>query len=254
MLKKSLLTIASLTSIGFLPLAHAADQPVDNRWYLAPFATFIKTDSDRHADDGWGGGLGMGKMINKHINLEIKGFFNGLDRVNTRKDWELAGGTVDLQYFFSRQRLAPYAVIAAGGMNTYLGGRNAMGFIAEAGVGLTYEVSDNFLLRSDVRYRYDNNQTRVQRGTTEFDDMTVNVGFVIPFGAKPTYVARAETPVADVPVAAAAPDCSTLDDDGDGVNNCVDRCLRTPESSAVDHEGCPVKLVLKGEHFMFDSA
>ncbi|MDD5273555.1 MAG: OmpA family protein, partial [Methylovulum sp.] len=62
------------------------------------------------------------------------------------------------------------------------------------------------------------------------------------------------TPVADVPVAAAAPDCSTLDDDGDGVNNCVDRCLRTPESSAVDNAGCPVKLVLKAEHFMFDSA
>jgi OOP family OmpA-OmpF porin len=254
MLKKSLLTIASLTSMGFLPLAHAADQPVDNRWYLAPFGTFIKTDSDRHSDDGWGAGLGLGKMINQHINLEIKGFYNELDRDRTRKDWELAGGTVDLQYFFSRQRLAPYAVVAAGGMNTYLGGRNAIGFIAEAGLGLTYAVTDNFLLRSDVRYRYDNNQTHVQRGTTEFDDMTVNVGFVIPFGAKPTYVARAETPVADAPMAVAAPDCSTLDDDHDGVNNCVDRCLRTPESSSVDNAGCPVKLVLKGEHFMFDSA
>ena len=71
MLKKSLLTIATLTSVGFLPLARAADQPVDNRWYVSPFGTFIKTDSDRRADDGWGAGLGIGKMINclvPHLN------------------------------------------------------------------------------------------------------------------------------------------------------------------------------------------
>jgi OOP family OmpA-OmpF porin len=165
----------------------------------------------------------------------------------------LAGGSLDLQYYFSRQKLAPYAVVSVGGMDTRLNKNNAIGFIAEAGLGLTYEVSDNFLLRTDVRYRYNNNQTRVQAGTTDFDDMTVNVGFVIPFGAKPTYVAQAEAPIVDTPVAV-VPDCSTLDDDRDGVNNCVDRCLRTPEGSTVDNAGCPVKLILKGQHFNYDSA
>jgi len=256
MLKKSLLTIASLTSVGFLPLANAADQPVDNRWYISPFGTFIKTDSDRRADDGWGAGLGIGKMINKHLNLEVRGFYNELDGDNTRRSertWELAGGTVDLQYYFSRQKLASYAVVAVGGMDTRLNTNNAAGIIAEAGLGLTYEVSDNFMLRSDVRYRYNDNQSRVQRGTTDFDDLTVNVGFVIPFGAKPTYVAQVETPIVERSVIA-EPDCSTLDDDHDGVNNCIDRCLRTPEGSTVDSSGCPVKLILKGQHFNYDSA
>ena len=52
MLKKNLLTVAILTSIGVLPLVHAAEQPTDNRWYISPFGTFIKTDNDRRADDG----------------------------------------------------------------------------------------------------------------------------------------------------------------------------------------------------------
>ena len=257
MMKKCLLTVATLTSVGFLPLAHAADQPTDNRWYISPYGTFIKTDSDRRADDGWGGGLGIGKMINKHLNLEIRGFYNQLDGDNTARSsrtWDTVGGTVDLQYYFSRQKLAPYAVVAVGGMDTGLNKQNTTTFIAEGGLGLTYEVSDTFLLRTDVRYRYNNNQDNVQRGTTEFDDMVVNVGFVIPFGPKPTYKAKAEAPVAYTPVAEAAPDCSTLDDDHDGVNNCIDRCLSTPESSTVDAAGCPVKLILKGQHFNFDSA
>ncbi|GAB6141633.1 OmpA family protein [Methylosoma difficile] len=256
MLKRSLLTVATLTSVGLLPLAHAADQPVDNRWYISPFGTFIKTDNDRQADDGWGGGLGVGKMINRYLNLEVRGFYNSLDGDNSAtsdREWTLAGGTLDLQYYFSRQKLAPYAVVAVGGMDTRLNKINSIGFLAEGGLGLTYEVSNNFLLRSDVRYRYNNNEDHVQSGTTEFDDMVVNVGFVIPFGAKPTYVAQTETPVAAAPVAA-APDCSTLDDDNDGVNNCVDQCPVTPANSTVDRSGCPVKLILKGEHFNFDSA
>ncbi len=256
MLKKNLLTVAILTSIGVLPLVHAAEQPTDNRWYISPFGTFIKTDNDRRADDGWGAGLGIGKMINKHLNLEARGFYNQLDGDNTRRSdrtWDLAGGTLDLQYYFSRQKFAPYAVIAVGGMDTRLNKHNAIGFIAEAGLGVNYEMSDNFMLRGDVRYRYNNNQDHVQAGTTEFDDMTVNVGFVIPFGAKPTYVAQAETPTAYTPVAA-TPDCSTLDDDQDGINNCGDRCLGTPEGSTVDNVGCPVKLILKGQHFNYDSA
>jgi len=63
-LKISLLAIASLTSIGFLPLAQAADQAHENdsyssqvqdtRWYIAPFGSFVRTGGDRNSSDGWG--------------------------------------------------------------------------------------------------------------------------------------------------------------------------------------------------------
>lgn len=36
----------------------------------------------------------------------------------------------------------------------------------------------------------------------------------------------------------AVPDCSKMDDDGDGVNNCIDKCPDTPKGAHVDATGC----------------
>ncbi|WP_333872911.1 OmpA family protein [Methylobacter sp.] len=257
MLKKNLLTIVSLAGLGFLPLAQAADRfhddrrVDDDRWYVAPFGTFVRTGGDRNASDGWGGGMGIGKMLDKHFNVELKGFYEEFS--GTNGPWSLAGGTADLQYYFIRDKFSPYAVIGAGAMNSCASANCGIGVIGEAGAGFTYELHDNFLLRSDVRYRYNNNlNANVQPGTEQFHDMTVNVGFVIPFGDKPKPAPRPE------PVVAAAPepvrDCSTQDADADGVNDCLDRCPGTVKGSKVDNSGCPVRLVLKGQHFKYDSA
>ena len=56
MLKRKSLTIASLIGVSVLPLAQAADQIQDDRWYIAPFASYVQTGGDRKADEGWGGG------------------------------------------------------------------------------------------------------------------------------------------------------------------------------------------------------
>jgi OOP family OmpA-OmpF porin len=45
-----------------------------------------------------------------------------------------------------------------------------------------------------------------------------------------------------------------MDTDADGVNNCLDRCPGTPSGSTVDSAGCPIRLILKGQHFEYDSA
>ncbi|TAK59833.1 OmpA family protein [Methylobacter sp.] len=257
MLKKNLLTIASLTIVGFLPLAQAADQSYkiwshedrqypDNRWYIAPFGTFVKSGGDRSAKDGWGGGMGIGKMLDKHFNVELKGFYEEFGGDNG--PWSLTGGTADLLYFISRDRFSPYAVIGAGAMNSCASANCGVGVIGEAGAGFTYEVHENFLLRSDVRYRYNNNlNAQVQPGTDEFHDMVVNVGFVIPFGDKPKRVARTEIPMA-------APSTAVLDSDGDGVPDSMDKCPGTMKGTKVDFSGCPVRLVLRGQHFQRNSA
>ncbi len=252
MLKRKLLTIAAFSSVAFLPLAQAADQIQDDRWYVSPFASFIKSGGDRRAKDGWGGGMGIGKILDKHFNVEVKGFYQGFGGDNG--PWDLTGGTADLQYYFFRDKFSPYAVVAAGGMNTCASANCGVGLIGEAGAGFTYELHDNFLIRSDVRYRYNNNlNAQVQPGTDEFHDMTVNVGFVIPFGDKPKPVAKEEKSIAAAPVAAVE-SCSTRDSDSDGVSDCVDQCPGTLKGSKVDNTGCPVRLVLKGEHFKYDSA
>ncbi|OAI15610.1 flagellar motor protein MotB [Methylomonas lenta] len=248
MLKKNLLTSATLIGMGFVPLAQAADQFLDNRWYVAPFASYVETGGDRKAADGWGGGLGVGKIIDEHFNAELRGFYQGFG--GTNGPWDLAGGTADLQYYFFRDKFSPYAVMGLGAMNTCASANCGVGFIGEAGLGVSYEVADNLLIRSDVRYRYNNNfNAHVQSGTDEFHDMTVNLGVVIPFGEKPKYVAKAEPYIAP-PV----DDCSTRDSDADGVNDCLDKCPGTIKGATVDHNGCAVRLILKGQHFKYDSA
>lgn len=251
MLKRKLSTLALLSSVGFLPLAQSADQIQDDRWYVAPFASYIRTGGDRHASDGWGGGMGFGKILDEHFNVELKGFYNEFS--GTNGPWDLAGGSADLQYFYYRDTFSPYAVIGAGGMNACASANCGIGVIGEAGLGFTYELSDNFLIRSDVRYRYNNNlNAHVQPGTDEFHDMTVNLGFVIPFGDKPQAAAQIAPPIPE----AVAPviDCSALDTDADGVNDCLDQCSGSIYGSKVDINGCAIRLVLKGQHFKFDSA
>lgn len=255
MLKRHLLALAAITSVSAVASAQA-DEFQDNRWYVAPFGSFIHTGGDRRASDGWGGGMGIGKIIDKHFNVELKGFYQ--DFGGTNGPWSLAGGTADLQYYFNRDTFSPYTVIGVGGQNTCASANCGVGLIGEAGVGFTYELHDNLLLRSDVRYRYSNDlNAHVQPGTDEFHDMVVNVGFVIPFGDKPAAAAKAEAPVeAEVPVAVApaAADCSTLDSDADGVNDCNDQCAGTMSGSKVNEQGCPIKLELKGVNFKVDSA
>jgi OmpA-OmpF porin, OOP family len=238
MLKKYLFALVTLTSVSALPLAQAADQPQDNRWYVAPFGTFVQPSGDRDSNNGWGGGMGFGKIIDEHFNVELKGFYQGLSGGNQTGNWDMTGGTADVQYFISRGALSPYTVIGLGAMNTSHNGDSGIGFIGEAGAGLTYEVSDNFLVRSDVRYRYNQNfNANLQPGTNEFHDMVINLGFVIPFGSKPKAVV-AEAPPAPAPIPVAVADCSTLDADNDGVNDCDDLCPTTLPGVKVSIKGC----------------
>jgi OOP family OmpA-OmpF porin len=168
----------------------------------------------------------------------------------------MTGGIAEAQYYIMRDKFSPYTVLGLGGMNTSHNGDSGAGFIGEAGAGFTYEVSDNFLVRSDVRYRYNQNfNANLQPGTNEFHDMIVNVGFVIPLGEKPKAAVAEAAPVpAPTPVVA---DCSTMDDDQDGVNNCIDECPTTLPGVQVSIKGCWIvdvkfdndKAVIKPEYF-----
>jgi len=73
------------------------------------------------------------------------------------------------------------------------------------------------------------------------------VGVVIPLGPEPM------APVAPAPV---APSCADMDDDGDGVNNCNDKCPGSQAGQTIGPDGCPVpvSIDLKGVNFDFDKA
>lgn len=244
--------IAAL-GLGLVSMATQADDGnIDTRWYVAPFGTYMHSGGDRQASDGWGGGLGLGKMLDRHFNIEMKGFY--LDFAGQSGPWSMAGGSVEAQHYMNRDRFSPYTVISIGGVNTCLGSQCAAGFIGEAGLGFSYRLCDQLLFRSDVRYRYNNNfDADLQPGTNEYNDMVVNAGFVVPLGDKPEpVVAKTQSPQ---PLPQPQPaDCAAQDADGDGVNNCQDKCPDTPKDSKANRAGCPLQLVLKNEHFLLDSA
>ena len=286
MFKKTLLA-AGL--VGFSVIAMAEDAPVventtsseftDDRFYLAPFGTFVEPAGSRNTVGGWGGGLAIGKIINEYFNVEVKGFWQGWDQNGLAAPGDRAlalaggrynhgrtdftGGTIDLQYYFFRDDFSPYVVFGVGGANTstrntftvggtsYNGGRATSGFVFEAGAGATYELADNFLLRGDVRYRgVTTSGVNGPLGGSYnpngvFNDLVVNMGFEIPLGDKPAKAAT--TPVV-------ADSCASRDSDHDGVNDCDDKCPGTAAGTKVDDQGCPIVLELKGVNFHFDSA
>jgi outer membrane lipase/esterase len=67
------------------------------------------------------------------------------------------------------------------------------------------------------------------------DHNQLNLGVQVDFGAAQPVV----EPVADEP---APVECSSLDDDGDGVNNCDDRCPDTAAGEAIGADGCPMPV------------
>jgi len=79
-----------------------------------------------------------------------------------------------------------------------------------------------------------------------FGALLASVGVLIPLGPPPM------APVAPAPV----PTCADKDDDGDGVNNCDDKCPGSTAGQAVGPDGCAVPLTidLKGVNFDFDKS
>jgi outer membrane protein OmpA-like peptidoglycan-associated protein len=60
--------------------------------------------------------------------------------------------------------------------------------------------------------------------------------------------------VPEQPQPKALPDCTTLDADKDGVNDCQDKCPDSMLGSKVNEFGCPISIELKGVQFALDSA
>jgi len=263
MLNKSVIAAIALVTASTLQGANA-DESMDKRWYVAPFGSYVNLGGNhlnRGNTDGFGGGLAIGKVIDKHFNVEIKGIFQNSGGPQNawvpRGDWDSQGATADVQYFFTRSKFSPYAVLGVGGLSTTIAGKNAASLIVEPGAGLTYRLTDNFLIRSDIRMRYNSSEPLFppkDHAQNDFEDVIVNLGFVVPIGAKPVLAKfNFAPPVVPKPIAKEV-DCTQLDDDKDGVNNCLDKCPGTITGSKVDVNGCPLSLVLKDVHFEYNSA
>jgi OOP family OmpA-OmpF porin len=209
--------IASLGALSLLalagPLMAETAEPstlpsFDTRWYIAPFATYTWADENRGTDDGAGFGLAVGKPINRWLNLELRATYTDLvSQTSTvppvpvgyvpEGDFDVGDVALDALFVFGRGVAQPFLLAGLGAISDDFscdrtaannlvgcrGGSSKWSFMAEAGAGVMFAVSEYVSLRIDGRYRYDDNSSDL-RNSSDFGDWIVTAGVVIPIGAR----------------------------------------------------------------------
>jgi len=203
--------LLAVPTAACLAQSYTSDQYFDSRWYLTPFGTYINVDNNRHADNGWGGGLAIGKPISPAWNIELRtqyeeldGKFNGPLSGDKWKNWS---ASLDAQWFFMGRQgfrlwqsnsIQPYLVGGIGAINDKISGpfvnQSKTGFMANVGAGVVWPFSTWGRLVGDIRYRYDdNNRNGVFFDQGHAKDWLFTVGLQIPLGPPPV-VAQAAAP------------------------------------------------------------
>ncbi len=263
--------------VGGLGLAQAAvAQEFDDRWYVTASVGYNIQDNDRGTRDAEMGTLGLGKFINPNWSVDAElNYQNPQADRNQDLNWSQYGISFDVRRHFLMEgrNWNPYVVAGLGYQrseeefdpsNPMLPARftrngapsqreddNVSG---KFGVGLQGDAG-RIMIRTELAYRVVSDDDSIggflsDRDDPEdvFGDVLASVGVVIPLGPEPL------TPVGPAPVAAA--NCADMDSDGDGVNNCLDKCPDSQPGQTIGPDGCPVavSIDLKGVNFDFDRA
>jgi OOP family OmpA-OmpF porin len=257
-MKKSTLGLALL---GALCASHAVSaQDFDNRWYVSGSLGYLWADGDRNVDDDYLWGVGVGKRVSPNFSVELQYDAATLETVLNGLDWSLQSLQVIGRYHFMGEDRTwnPYLAFG-GGVQKHseeyryvepgidqVNERNGEDFIGTLGVGFESDRRKRVDYRFEAGLRYDNDQF-------EEDD----AGQANEYGSYLDYYATASllVKIGDLPVpVVAAATCDTMDSDGDGVNDCNDKCPGSAAGQTVGADGCPVKLTidLKGVNFDFD--
>ena len=287
-MNKKLLCAALLAGLGVAQAASAQDaytHTYDDRWYITSSLGFNFQDRHRGTSNPPFVTLGFGKFLSpvwsldgelNYQNPHFKGR-NGISELNPDLtlrgrdlNWSQYGVSLDLRRHFITEgrNFNPYLLAGLGYQQsneqfdnfpfTNSPGERKHGNIAgKLGAG----IQGNFGrvgVRAELAYRIDadNGSLAAFRddrplprddGVDWFGDVLASVGVVIPLGPEPM------APVGPAPV---APNCADMDDDGDGVNNCNDKCPGSQAGQTIGPDGCPVpvSIDLKGVNFDFDKS
>ncbi len=262
MKKMHLLGSAILAGLTFAQVANA--QVSDDRWYLAGSAGMNIQDNDRGTRNAPFGTLGVGKFLNENWSLDGElNYQNPNFDGNQDMNWSQYGVSLDARRYFNAEGRdwAPYLLMGLGyqrseeeflgaGVPAPLLDREEGNLAAKVGVGLQSALAGKrAAIRTEIAYRADFDDGSVHVGDKEdwFGDVLASVGVVIPLGA-PAATA--------VPPPVVTPGCEDRDDDGDGVNNCEDKCPSSVAGQTIGPDGCAVNVSidLRGVNFNFDKA
>jgi OOP family OmpA-OmpF porin len=269
-MNKKLLCAALLGGLGVAQAASA--QEFDDRWYITGTAGYNIQDSDRDTKNAPFGAIGFGKFFNPNWSFDVElNHQNPKRESNEDLNWSQYGISFDVRRHFVTEGRSwnPYLLAGLGYQreeieydnfpNPNSPGEEKEGAPAlKLGVGVQGDVG-RVGIRTELAYRAVGiNDTDTQLmlddpfpenndGEDWYGDVLASVGIVIPLGPEPA---------APVPPAPVAPNCADSDSDGDGVNDCDDKCPGSQAGQTIGPDGCPVpvSIDLKGVNFDFDKS
>jgi OOP family OmpA-OmpF porin len=256
MMTRKLICAAIALGLGAASAVQAQDY--DDRWYVAPTIGYVNNDDDRLSDSGTMlFGLGVGRYLAPNTSLDV--FVDRTQR-GANEEGTILFGTDDamestmigvaLRYYFGASDWQPYVMGGVGMSNHRSGVEDGWDPAVQAGGGLQYSFSSDTKFRAELFARHDMDGDSVPFADN-FTDVMLTLGVTMALGAAP----EAPAPMESEPARVTPPvDCSTLDDDRDGVNNCDDKCADTAAGTVVGPDGCPQEVVidLRGVEFLFD--
>jgi len=199
------------------------------------------------------GNLGVNEQsaIGLRIGRNLENFFLdhvelGVSHTNKIREYGVDGKAT--RYFVNAikdfgltEKLSLYGLLGAGYEDVskrFV--KNDDGGFGQYGLGLRYQITDNFALRAEavdaIKFNHGDH------------NLFYTLGFAVGFAPKNTPVVAEVVEVKEQAVV-------VLDDDNDGVLNDVDQCPNTPAGVVVDETGCEKVIVLRdiGVNFAFDS-
>jgi OOP family OmpA-OmpF porin len=234
-----------------------ATSTYDGRWYIAPTIGGYYNDDARNTNSRqFYYGLGFGRFFTP--NMSIDAF---IDRTKRNRDAGPAAGGGRSGEGWANNSIGVVARFYAGDWNAWrpslLAGvmgshhqtatESGWSPAAELGGGVSKTVSDSSDIRLEAGYRYDGDDKTLP-SESGYGDWFLGFSVVSRFGAP---AAAPAAPVVETPP---PPDCSTMDSDGDSVNDCDDKCPATTAGTIVGPDGCAQKVVidLRGVNFKYD--
>ncbi|ALN87124.1 outer membrane beta-barrel domain protein [Lysobacter capsici] len=258
-MNKKLLCAALLGGLSLAQVASAQD--FDDRWYLTGSAGMNIQDNDRGTRNAPFGAIGLGKFLNKNWSLDGElNYQNPKFDANQDANWSQYGISLDLRRHFVTEgrNWNPYLLMGLGYQRSeeeYFipsplspANRKDGNFAAKVGLGVQGDLG-RVGIRTELAYRADfDDQSVNAREEDWFGDVLASVGIIVPLGPEPV--------AAVAPAPEVQPGCADKDDDGDGVNNCDDKCPGSQAGQTIGPDGCPVPVTidLKGVNFDFDKA
>lgn len=161
--------------------------------YVAPYASFFNPDNQFGTNaTGGGGGLKLGKAINRWMDLQVGVGYARAAGDDTRIQQATAG--IDAVFYPTRDRLRPYLGIGVGAENDRRNIPNRQNSrtspYASAALGLQYVISDQWATNIEYRRVFEFQRSDVFEPDRRTQNNYVNVGLTYFLGKTPEAAPR----------------------------------------------------------------